>query len=402
MSDEKRRGGVLFIIITIALDAMGIGLIVPVMPDLIQSLQGRAVGDAALWGGILMATFSAMQFLFGPLLGALSDRFGRRPVLLVSLAAMAVDYLIMALANALWLLVLTRIIGGITAATHSTASAYIADISPPEKKSANFGLVGAAFGVGFVLGPVVGGVLSDFGTRAPFYAAMGLALLNFLYGLFVLPETVTDQNRRAFDWRRADPWSALKAVRHLPRVSRLLGVVFLYEFAFMIYPSIWTYFAIERYGWGPKTVGASLMLVGVSMALVQGGLIRVALRYIREDRLILWGLLFEVATFGLICFVTQGWLALTLIPVSALGAVVLPTLQGIMSRQVPDNQQGELQGVISSARALAAIFAPMIFAGLFQHFSTGPGLYLPAAPFILSMVLMVMAAALFVKKAQPV
>lgn len=396
MENSKPNASVLFIVVTVALDAMGIGLIAPIMPDLIVELDGGSIGDAALWGGIFLTVFSLMQFLFGPALGSLSDRYGRRPILLVSLVVMAIDYLIMGLAHSIWLILLTRVIGGITAATMPTASAYIADISPPEKKSANFGLVGAAFGIGFILGPVLGGFLAEYGTRAPFFVAAGLAGLNFLYGWFILPETVTPENRRAFDLRRASPLGGFRAVGKLPQMNRLLVTLFLYEFAFMIYPAIWTFFSKERYGWDPRWVGISLMLVGISMALVQGGVIRPALKYLREGQLIITGLIFAACAFALVSMITSGVVALVLIPISALGAVVVPTLQGQMSRRVADDQQGELQGVIASARSIAAIFAPLVFAEIFRSFTASNGVYFPGAPFLLSVVLSLVALACFI------
>lgn len=388
--------GKIFILVTLMLDAMGIGLILPVMPDLIRAVGGgNSIGAAAIWGGILLTTFSVMQFLFSPLMGALSDRFGRRPVLLISLAAMTLDYVLMAVAHTIWLILITRVIGGITAATQSTASAFMADVSEDKHKSANFGLVGAAFGLGFVLGPVLGGLLTHFGLRAPFWAAAGLAGLNFLYGLVVLPETVNARTRRDFNWRRANPLGALRAVSHLPEVTRLLIVFFIVEFALMVYPAIWAYFPKERFGWNPAMVGFSLMLFGISMALVQGGLLRIALTRIDERRLINFGLLFEALAFCVLVVITSGKLTLLLIPVSALGAVVTPALQGRMSRIVADDQQGELHGLLASARAIAAIVAPLVMTQIFWRGTTGPGPYLPGAPFLLSAILVGIAFLIF-------
>lgn len=395
---SQKRRATIFILLTLVLDAMGIGLIVPVMPDLIVELEGGSVGEAALWGGILLTTFSAMQFLFSPLLGALSDRYGRRPVLLISLAVMAADYIIMGLAHSIWLLLLTRIVGGITAATHSTAGAVMADISSEKERAANFGLVGAAFGIGFILGPAIGGVLGEYGLRAPFYAAAALALANMTLGYFALPETVTEANRRAFDWRRANPLGAFRAIARLPGISSALLLLFVYEFAMMVYPAIWAYFPKERFGWGPGMVGLSMMLFGVSMALVQGGLIRIALRHFRERSLLIFGLTFELSCFLLLTVITSGFWALVLVPVSALGAVINPTLMGWMSRAVPDNAQGELQGIVGSARSVAAIFAPLVMTKLFENFTADGAPYMPGAPFLLSAVLMLFCLLIFAVK----
>ena len=291
------RPGVIFILITVLLDAMGIGLIVPVMPDLIQEVNGAGLATAAIWGGILTTTFAAMQFLFGPLVGSLSDRYGRRPILLISLLVMALDYIVMAVAGTIWLLFLGRIVGGITAATQSTANAYMADISKPEDKAANFGLIGAAFGMGFVFGPVIGGLLAEFGTRAPFYAAAALAAANGVFGYFVLKETVDDRIRRNFEWRRANPFGVLKHFRALPGLLPLLSVYFLYQLAFGVYPAVWSYFTIAKFDWSPGMIGLSLGLFGISLAVVQGGLIRPTIRILGERGAVVYGHVADTAIF---------------------------------------------------------------------------------------------------------
>lgn len=395
----SQRLPIAFILMTLALDAMGIGLILPVMPDLIREVTGGTLAEAALWGGVLTTSFAVMQFLFGPALGALSDRFGRRPVLLVSLAVMAADYMIMALAGTIWLLLFARVAGGITAATHATATAWIADISSPEEKAARFGLTGAAFGLGFVLGPMVGGLLSEFGTRAPFWAAGGLALLNLALGWAVLRETVTDRIRRAFSWRRANPFGAFRQMGRLPGVQRMLLLVFLYEFAFLVYPATWAYFAAARFGWSAATIGASLALFGIAIAAVQGGLIRLILRRLGEAGTVMWGFSFNAVAFLFMAFVQDGTVALAFTPFLALGAVVTPALQGLMSRTVPDDAQGELQGVVGSARAVAMILSPLVMTGVFAAF-TAPGatLHLPGAAFLLSMALMVVCGLVHVAR----
>ena len=295
---------VLFIIITVVIDAMGIGLIMPVMPNLLREVAGTDLANAALWGGVLTTVFAVMQFVFGPIIGNLSDAFGRRPVLLISLVAMAFDYLVMAVAGTMWLLILTRIIG-ITAATHSTASAYMADISDKNEKSANFGLIGAGFGVGFVLGPLIGGVLAEYGTRAPFYAAAGLALLNAIFGYFVLRETVTLAKRRPFQWRRANPFGALRSIGGFIGVAPLLWVYFFYTFANTVYPVIWAYFTTERFGWSPGLIGISLAVYGLSLAVVQGALVRPAIRYFGEAKTVLTGLTIDLFSLVILGFITK-------------------------------------------------------------------------------------------------
>ncbi len=384
-----------FILITLLIDAMGIGLIIPVMPDLLREIDGGTLGRAALWGGVMATIFAVMQFLCGPTIGSLSDRFGRRPVLLTSLLVIAADYLVMATAQTIWLLLAARIGGGVTSATQATATACIADISTPQKKSQTVGLVGAAFGIGFVLGPVIGGLLGELGTRAPFYAAAGLAMANLIFGYFVLPETVTDRIRRPFLWRRANPFGAFRALSKLPEITRLLLLVFLYEFAFIVYPAVWAYYGQAAFGWDSAMIGLSLGAFGIAMAVVQGGLIRWIIPALGEARAVACALVFNLCAFGVLSQLTSGTVAILFTPLTALGAIVTPTLQGMMSRRVPDDSQGELQGVISSAKSIAMIFAPLVLTRIFWVFTTGDGPYLPGAPFVLSAVLMVLCLGVF-------
>ncbi len=386
-----------FILISVVLDSMGIGLIMPVMPDLIQEVEGAGIADAAVWGGILATIFAAMQFIFGPTLGSLSDRFGRRPVLLISLAVMAFDYILMAIAGSITFLIVARIIGGITAATQSTAAAYMADISEPDQKAANFGLIGAAFGVGFVLGPLMGGVLAEYGTRAPFYAAAALAAANFLFGYFVLPETVTDKIRRPFEWRRANPLGAFKHINKLPGLGRLMLITFIYTIAFFVYPGVWAYFGAAQFGWGPGMIGLSLGVFGVGIAIVQGVLMRPILRVLGERNAVIVGLSIDVVAFVALGFIQNGWVALALTPLTALGSIAGPALQGIMSRRADDNQQGELQGALASINAVATIAAPLVVTQTFWYFTKDDAaIYLPGAPFLLSAVLVIGCIFIFV------
>ena len=393
----QSRLPMIFILLTVVLDSMGIGLIMPVMPDLIQSLEGGDLGQAALWGGVLATTFAVMQFLFGPTIGSISDRFGRRPVLLIALVVMSFDYVLMAVAGTIWLLVIGRIIGGITAATQSTASAYMADISKPEDKAANFGLIGAAFGIGFVIGPVLGGILAEYGTRAPFWAAAVLAGANAIFGYFALPETVTDRIRRPFDRRRANPLGAFKSVTQLPDLGRFMIISFVISLAFFVYPSVWAYFGKLQFGWGPGMIGLSLGAFGIGIAIVQGLLMRPILNKIGERNAVVLGLSVDVLAFIMLGFVTNGWIALTLTPFTALGSIAGPALQGIMSRTAADNQQGELQGALTSINAVATIMAPLLMTQLFFYFTheSAPA-YLPGAPFLFSAVLTFGAVLIFI------
>jgi DHA1 family tetracycline resistance protein-like MFS transporter len=392
----QSRLPIVFIVLTIVIDAMGIGLIMPVMPDLIQEVQGVGISDAAVWGGILAASFAAMQFLFGPVLGNLSDRFGRRPVLLVSLSVMAIDYLVMAVASSIWLLLVARLVGGITAATHSAASAYMADISSPEDKARNFGLIGMGFGVGFVLGPALGGLLAEFGTRAPFIAAAGLAAANALLGYLVLKETVTDEIRRPFSWRRANPLGAFGAVTRLPGLGALLLVFFFYQVSSYVYPAIWAYFTAESFGWGAGMIGASLALFGICYAITQGLLVQPAINRFGYRGTVILGLALEVVMMVSLAFVPSGMAVLILTPFAALASIGLPALQGIMSRAVADDAQGELQGVLTSVASIGMVISPLAMNQTFAFFTREAApVYLPGAPFILAAVLMAISITIF-------
>ncbi len=389
---------VLVILATVVIDAMGIGLILPVMPALIGEVTGGDLGDAAIWGGILATAFAVMQFLCGPLLGNLSDRFGRRPVLLVSLAVMSVDYVIMALASSIWVLVIGRIVAGITAATYATAMAYMADISKPEDKARAFGIVGAGVGIGFVLGPAMGGVLGEFGTRAPFWAAAILAGGNALLGWVVLKETVTDETRRAFTWRRANPLGALQALGKLPSMSKLLIVFFTYQIASAVYPSIWPYFIIERFSWSESMIGLSLTAYGISYAVVQAAFIGPTIKWFGNRRTVIIGLTLEVVALVYLGVISNGILLFIGIPIAALASIGLPALQGIMSRRVAADAQGELQGVSASLTSLAHIIAPLVMTQTFAYFSEDfAPLYLPGAPFLLAAILMIFSLLIFLR-----
>lgn len=387
---------IVFILITVMIDAMGIGLMMPVMPELIKEVSHGSLQQAAIWGGVLSTSFAMMQFLFAPMLGRLSDAFGRRPVLLVSLLVMAADYLVMALAGTIWLLLAGRIVGGITAATHSTAFAYMADISDRSDKAKRFGLIGAAFGAGFVLGPGLGGIMAEFGTRAPFYLAGALAFANALFGWFILPETVTDKTRRAFRWKGVNPLSAFKALSHLPGIQPLSAVYFLFQVATVVYPAVWAFFGAERFGWSTGMISVSLVLYGLGAAIVQGVLVGPIIAKLGARRTVLFGLTVELLTFLFLGFVTSGTLTLFLTPIIAIGNVGLPALQGIISQRVPDDTQGELQGVLSSISSVAMVISPLLMTQLFAYFSgTGSPIYLPGAPFLLAAVLMLMAITIY-------
>lgn len=395
----NKRLAFVFIIITLTIDAMGIGLIIPVMPELLREIGGGDLGNAAIWGGVLSTVFAAMQFLVGPTLGSMSDRYGRRPVLLISLVVIAVDFVVMGLAHSIWLLIITRIVGGIAAATQSTAAAFIADISTPENRSANFGILGATFGVGFVLGPLLGGLLGEFGFRVPFFAAAGLATFNLILGYFVLPETVTDKIRRPFDPARSNPLGALRQIRKITGLARFLVVFFLYEFAFYVYPAVWVYFSKTQFGWNSAMIGLSLASFGISIAVVQGLFIRHIIPKLGERKTIVFGLVFNISVFLVLGFITSAFWAFLLAPVSALGAIVIPAMRGIMANKAEDNQQGEVQGIVASTQSLAVIFAPLVLTYVF-YASTRPesSFNLPGAPFLFSAAIVSLSLAIFVTR----
>ncbi|WP_299810069.1 TCR/Tet family MFS transporter [uncultured Roseibium sp.] len=384
-SPLSKRSALAFILVTLTINSMGIGLMMPVMPSLLTELTALPVSDAARWGGALSVVYALMQFAFGPLLGNLSDRFGRRPVLLVSMFSMAVDYLIMAMSWHLAVLFVGRTLSGVSGATYSAASAYIADVSPKNERARNFGLVGAAFGVGFVLGPIIGGILGEYGPRAPFYAAAALSLINFLFGYFMLPETLKDENRRTFEWKRANPFGALKQIGAYPAVRTLLLAVFLFDIAHYVYPAVWSYYVEEVFAWSPADIGLSLAAVGIGFAFVQGYLIRVLEPKLGTGRTLLLGLCANLLAFGGLAVANEGWMVYALISFAALGALATPAFTALMSNRIPDNAQGELQGLIASAAGLSMVVSPFVMTQTFAYFS-GPdaAIVFPGAPFALA------------------
>ena len=382
---------------TVLLDSMGIGIMIPVMPELFKSvLPNSTTADVSVWAGALASIFALMQFLFGPLLGTLSDRVGRKPVILISLIVMVGYYLIMAVAQSVWLLLIGRIVGGITAATHATASAYIADISTSEEKAARFGLVGAAFGMGFVLGPVLGGLLGEFGPRAPFYAAAALAALNALSCTIWLHESVTNDIRQSFDWRRANPFGAFQALAKLGGLRDMFIVFLLYSIGTAIYAAIWPFFTEVRFDWSPGMIGISLTIYGVCFAIVQGALVKPFIARFGERRTLIYGLVIEVVSLWLISIMTNGIILLIMIPFAALGVIAQPPLQAWMSRAAGDKNQGALQGVISSLNALAMMMTPITMTSIFYAFSkNGSAFYFPGMPFFISGILVLIALLVF-------
>ena len=390
---KNRKAAIGFIFITLLIDVTGLGLIIPVVPKLIEDLLHTTnISKVALFGGLLSFSYAIMQFLFAPVLGNLSDKYGRRPVLLFSLLGFGLDYILLAFAPSIGWLFVGRIIAGITGASMTTASAYIADISTPETRAQNFGMIGAAFGLGFIVGPMIGGLLGEMGPRIPFLVAAGLALLNAAYGYFVLPESLDASNRRAFDWRRANPISSLKNLSRFPAVSGLIVSFFLIYVASHAVQSNWSYFNIEKFKWSPKMIGISLAVVGVLVSLVQGVLVRFVNPKIGNEKSVYVGL--GLYTIGLVLFglAAQSWMMFVFLIPYCLGGISGPGLQAIISGSVPANEQGELQGSLTSIISITSIVGPLVMSNLFAFF-TGPikPFYFPGAPFMLAAVLMLLS-----------
>lgn len=387
-----RKPALVFIFITLFLDVLGIGLIIPILPKLVQSLCGGNVSVAATTVGALSMLYSSMQFLFAPVLGSLSDRFGRRPVILLSLLGSGLDYILLAVAPNLSWFFLGRIINGISGANITAAAAYIADISPPEKRAANFGIIGAAFGLGFIAGPALGGLLGNVGLRLPFLVAAGLTLLNWLYGIFVLPESLALVNRRPFSWIRANPVGSLAALRRHPVVLGLTGSYFLVNVAQLMLQTTWVLYTGHRYDWTPRQVGVSLAIVGVMAAVVQGGLARWIIPALGERRAVMTGLTISSLSMSGYGLATHGWMIYAILIVGSIGGIGGPATQGLISRSVGPDEQGAVQGALSSLASLAGILGPPIGASLFGYFiSPKAPAYVPGVSFFLSAFLILCA-----------
>ncbi|NII27561.1 TCR/Tet family MFS transporter [Pseudoflavitalea sp. X16] len=389
----SRKSAIGFIFVTLLIDVMGWGLIIPVMADLIAQLKHIPVNEASTYGALLLSVFAITQFLFAPVIGNLSDRYGRRPVLLFSLLGFGIDYIILALAPTYGWLFVGRVIAGITGASFTTATAYIADISTDETSRAkNFGLIGAAFGLGFVLGPALGALLATWGIRAPFYAAAALCLLNCLYGYFLLPESLSKENRRPFEWKRANPFGSLQFLTKHPEIGGLAFGFFLIYLGGQSVQGNWNFFTIYRFNWTEKMVGISLAVVGVLVGAVQAGLTRVVVPKLGNEKSIYVGL--SLYTLGLIlfAFATQGWMMFAFLVPYCLGGICGPSLQSVISVHVPANQQGELQGALTSLMSLTTIIGPLIMNSTFTYFTTNKApFHFPGIHFLIGAVCMLLS-----------
>jgi DHA1 family tetracycline resistance protein-like MFS transporter len=365
----KRQAAVGFIFITLFLDVMGWGLIIPVLPTLVSSLKGVPINQASSYGAILLFGYAFSQFLFAPVLGNLSDQFGRRPILLLSLFGFSVNYLLLAWAPSFFWLIIGRIVAGVAGSSVSTAGAYIADVSTESTRAKNYGMVGAAFGLGFIIGPAVGGLVASLGVRAPFYAAAVLCLLNGLYGYFILPESLSIENRRKFSWKRANPFGALKIFLSHPTVARLAIVYFLIYLGAQAVQSTWSYFTMYRFGWNEKIVGISLAVVGLLVAVVQSVLVRIVNPRIGNEKSIYIGLAFYTIGLFSFAFASMGWMMFVFLIPYCLGGLAGPSLQSTLASLLPPNVQGELQGALTSLMSLTAIIGPLIMNNLFAYFT---------------------------------
>lgn len=406
MLQPKKQAALGFIFATLLIDVMGLAIIIPVFPKLIEHLIHGNVSDASLYGGWLTAVYAIMQFFCSPLIGNLSDKYGRRPVLLCSLVGFGIDYLFLAFAPTISLLFIGRIIAGFTGASFTTANAYIADISEPEKRAANFGLVGVAFGLGFIIGPVIGGILGKYNVQYPFLAAAGLAFLNAIYGYFILPESLAPEHRRPLELKKINPFTSLIQLNKYKSVVGLAASLFLIYFAAQAVQSVWTYYTIYKFNWSETMVGISLGVVGFLIAVVQGGLIRFINPKLGNERSIWVGLLFYSAGLLLFAFASQGWMMFAFLVPYCLGGIAGPALQGYMSNSVPANEQGNLQGGLTSLMSLSSVFGPWLMTWVFHYF-TAPNapVQFPGAPYAIGAILMLISAILAVlsfKKNKPV
>lgn len=390
----NRKAAIGFIFITLLIDVTGFGVIIPVMPKLIEQLLGiNDISKVSQYGGWLTFAYAFMQFLFAPVLGNLSDKYGRRPVLLFSLFGFGIDYIFLAFAPSIMWLFVGRLIAGVTGASFTTASAYIADISTPENRAQNFGMIGAAFGLGFIIGPLIGGLLGELGPRVPFMVAAGLALTNWLYGYFVLPESLDQEHRRPFEWRRANPLGSLLQLRKYPAVGGLVGSFVLVYLGAQAVQTNWSYFNIEKFHWSPKMIGFSLGAVGLLVGLVQGGLVRVINPRIGNERSVYIGLGLYALGLLLFAFASQSWMMFVFLIPYCLGGIAGPALQSIISGHVPPSEQGELQGALTSLMSATSIVGPLIMTNLFAYFTRkNAPIYFPGSSFFLGFLFMLGSA----------
>jgi DHA1 family tetracycline resistance protein-like MFS transporter len=394
----KRKAALGFIFATLLIDVMGFGIIIPVLPKLIEHLINGDISEAANYAKWLTAAYAGMQFLFSPLIGNLSDKFGRRPVLLCSLLGFGVDYLFSAFAPTIGWLFIGRIVAGITGASFTTGSAYIADISTPENRAANFGMIGVAFGVGFIVGPVIGGILGKYDIHYPFIAAAVLALLNALYGYFILPESLDQEHRRPIELKKLNPFTSIFQLKKYKSVIGLAVSIFLIYFAAQAVQTSWTFYTVYKFNWNEAEIGYSLGAVGLFVAIVQGGLIRIIIPKFGQERSIWIGLLLYAVGLALFAFASKGWMMYAFLVPYCLGGIAGPAIQGYMSIGIPPDEQGNLQGGLTGLMGLASLFGPIIMLGSFHYFTeANPYFQFPGMPFIIGSAMMLLSAILAIR-----
>lgn len=393
----KLTGPFLFILATLMIDAIGIGIVFPIMPDLMDRVGAASTAEGALWGGIMMSAYAAAMFLCGPIIGSLSDAYGRKPILIAALLTLTLDYVIMAMAQTYWVLLLGRIIAGMAGATYITATAYISDIAKPEQRGASFGMIGAAFGIGFVLGPALGGVASGLHITAPFWIAAGLSALNVAFGLFILPELLKPENRRSFGRADINPFGSILRAFAIPGLAAPLLCIFVFEFANLVYPTLWAFWGREVFAWDGFTIGLSLSAYGVLIAIVQAGLLPRLTRSLGDGRTLI--LASGAAIVGMVGFGFAGaiWAVAVFLPIAALSDMAPPLMTAFAANRVGDDQQGLVQGVIASLSSVAAVAAPIALTGVFETFVDDQGIYFPGAPYVVGAVLVLAILPLIIR-----
>ena len=383
----KLTGPFLFILTTLMIDAIGVGIVFPIMPDLMDRVGASSAAEGALWGGVLMSAYAAAMFLFGPIVGSLSDVFGRRPVLIAALATLAIDYTIMAMAQTYWVLLVGRIIAGMAGATYITATAYISDITKPGERAAAFCMIGAAFGIGFIFGPALGGISSGWHVTAPFWIAAVLSALNMIFGFFILPESLKKENRRSFGKGDLNPFETIIRAFMIPGLAVPLICIFVFEFANMVYPTLWAFWGREVFGWGGFTIGLTLSAYGILIAGVQAGLLPQMTKRLGDYKTLIFASIAAVIALAGFGFSTAAWAVAVVLPIAALSDMAPPLLTAFAANRVSDDKQGLVQGVIASLASVAAVVAPLVLTGVFERFVNDVGVYFPGAPFIIAALL---------------
>jgi len=383
----KLRGPFLFILATLMLDAIGIGIVFPIMPDLMDRVGAGSTAEGAFWGGVMMSAYAVAMFLCGPIVGSISDAIGRRPVLIAVLVTLAIDYVIMALAQTYWVLLIGRILAGVAGATYVTATAYIADIADPKDRGAAFGMIGAAFGIGFVMGPAIGGMASGIHITAPFWIAAALAAANVAFGIFVLPESLKPEKRRKFGRRDLNPFGAIFRAFLVPGLAIPLICLFVFEFANLVYPTLWAFWGREVFGWNGFVIGLSLSAYGILIAVVQAGILPQLTKRFGDYKTLMFAVGTSVVALIGFGFADSVWMVVVFLPIAAMADMSPPLMTAIASNQVGEDQQGLVQGVIASLSSVAAVVAPLAMTGVFERFVNDAAVYLPGAPYLFAAIL---------------